>query len=65
MKYLDHTGLTHLVEKLKAWVKEWVASVTYACYLNETTGDLIALNEAGASIQITLDENTGDIILTT
>lgn len=61
-RYTDKTGLAYVVKKLKAYV----AGITYSYYIDETTGNFVAVNTAGAtSPDMTLDETTGNVTITT
>ena len=60
-KYADLTAIQRLVTKMK----DYVAGITYSYYIDETTGNLVAVNTAGATTpDITMDESTGEIKIT-
>lgn len=57
-KYADLTAIQRLVTKMK----DYVAGITYSYYIDETNGNLVAVNTAGATTpDITMDESTGNI----
>ena len=46
-------------------MKDYVAGITYSYYIDETNGNLVAVNTAGATTpDITMDESTGEIKIT-
>lgn len=61
MKYADLTAIQRLVTKMK----EYVAGITYSYYIDESSGNLVAVNMAGATTpDIAMDNSTGDISIT-
>lgn len=61
-KYADLTAVQRLVTKMK----EYVAGITYSYYIDETTGNLNAVNTAGATTpSMGLNASTGDLYITT
>ena len=60
-KYADITAIQRLVTKMK----EYVAGITYSYYIDESNGNLVAVNTAGATTpNISMNNSTGDISIT-